>query len=107
MEEKGIDYGNSSRDTFKVALVGGFGNFYLVKKQVMDLFRFVPGDRRQSDIIRNKSDCEKAISLGRCAGITRSAIKRTSSLTGPIFRSVLRTDAGSSPSSPPILSPGS
>ncbi len=79
MEEKGIDYGNSSRDTFKVALVGGFGNFYLVKKQVMDLFRFVPGDRRQSDIIRNKSDCEKAISLGtallasRVVGIRQTA----------------------------------
>lgn len=79
MDEWGIDYGNSSRDTFKVALVGGFGNFYLVKKQVMDLFRFVPGDRRQSDIIRNKSDCEKAISLGtallasRVVGIRQTA----------------------------------
>lgn len=64
MEKRGIDYMNRTQDTFKIALVGGFGNFYLVKKQVMDTFRFTARDRRQSDIIKNKADCEKAISLG-------------------------------------------
>lgn len=64
MQRQGIDYMNRLQDTFKIALVGGFGNFYLVKKQVMDLFQFTAKDRRQSDIIKNKADCEKSISLG-------------------------------------------
>ncbi|MCD8361700.1 MAG: Hsp70 family protein [Lachnospiraceae bacterium] len=64
MEKHGIDYMDRTQDNFKIALVGGFGNFYLVKKQMMDVFKFIARDRRQQNIIRNKADCEKAISLG-------------------------------------------
>ncbi|MDO5538810.1 MAG: hypothetical protein Q4F83_01880 [Eubacteriales bacterium] len=64
MNENGIDYRNRIQDNFKIALVGGFGNYYLVRKQVFDTFQFISQDRRREDIIENQSDCEKAISLG-------------------------------------------
>lgn len=64
MDEEGIRYMDRNQDIFKIALVGGFGNFYLVKKQLEDTFKFNAYDKRRKDIIRNKADCEKAISLG-------------------------------------------
>lgn len=64
MDEAGIPYMDRDQDIFKIALVGGFGNFYLVKKQLEDRFKFNVYDKRREHIIRNRADCEKAISLG-------------------------------------------
>ena len=59
-----INYMERNEDNFKIALVGGFSNFYLVKKQIKDKFKFSEFDKRQENIILNRADCEKAISLG-------------------------------------------
>ncbi len=59
-KEKTMSHDNN----FKIALVGGFGNFYLVRRQVYDKFNIISDDERISGIIRHKEDCEKAISLG-------------------------------------------
>lgn len=64
MKEEKIDYMNPLCENFKIALVGGFGNFYLVRKQLEDTFRFATQDKRKENIIVKKSDCENAISLG-------------------------------------------
>jgi molecular chaperone DnaK (HSP70) len=64
MEEARIDYSVNTKDNFKIAMVGGFCNFYLTQKQVEDLFSKGADDRRFKDIIRDKSECEKAISFG-------------------------------------------
>lgn len=64
MENAGINYKDPLCEELKIALVGGFGNFYLVRKQMEDTFRFASQDKRQEDIIVKKSDCENAISLG-------------------------------------------
>ena len=64
MKEKKIDYMNRNNQTFKIVLVGGFGNFYLVKKQMTDKFCFSSTDERQNNVIKKREDCEKAISLG-------------------------------------------
>lgn len=64
MDQENINYSERNLDNFKIALVGGFGNFYLVKKQVRDKFSFSEFDKRQQNIIANRADCEKAISLG-------------------------------------------
>ena len=64
MGKLGIDYLNQKANQFKIALVGGFGNYYLVDKQVKDSFKFGTQDTRTSDIISNQSDRERAIALG-------------------------------------------
>lgn len=64
MDEHHIDYMNRNDQTFKIVLVGGFGNYYLVKKQMTDKFKFSSTDERQKNIIMKREDCEKAISLG-------------------------------------------
>lgn len=64
MEERNIAYKDSNLEKFKIAIVGGFGNFYLVKRQIKEKFKFSTYDKRTENIILNKSDCEKAISLG-------------------------------------------
>lgn len=64
MRTADIRYMDGSQDNFKIALVGGFGNFYLVKKQIEDKFRFSLYDKRREHIILNKADCERSISLG-------------------------------------------
>lgn len=64
MNKNGIEYSDREQDNFKIALVGGFGNYYLVKKQINDKFALSSFDKRKEDIIKNRSDCEKAISLG-------------------------------------------
>ena len=64
MKDKSIDYMNRNDQSFKIVLVGGFGNYYLVKKQMTDKFQFSSSDERQKNIIRKREDCEKAISLG-------------------------------------------
>lgn len=64
LDDSGFDYSDGNKENFKIALVGGFGNFYLVKAQLRDYFKLHAYDRRQKDIIVNVEDCEKAISLG-------------------------------------------
>lgn len=48
----------------KIALVGGFSNYYLVKKQVYDYFSIGALDERISGMVQNESDREKAIAFG-------------------------------------------
>lgn len=64
MEERGIDYMNRKDDRFKIVLVGGFGNYYLVQEQVSKKFTVNSMDNRQKHVIQSQEDCEKAISLG-------------------------------------------
>lgn len=65
MERSDIHYMDQDQDIFKIALVGGFGNYYLVKKQIEDKFRFSDfHDKRQRDIIQVREDRERAISKG-------------------------------------------
>ncbi len=64
MDENGIDYGPSAGDCFKVAPVGGFCNYYLTQEQIEQKFKKCSGDKRFSDIINDRRDCEKAISYG-------------------------------------------
>lgn len=64
LDESGFNYSDGNDENFKIALVGGFGNFYLVKAQLRDYFELNTYDRRQQDIIVRVEDCEKAISLG-------------------------------------------
>jgi hypothetical protein len=65
MDEEGIDYKVKNSDDFKIALVGGFCNFCLTQKQVEYLFdRGTEEDLRFKDIIRDRRECEKAVSYG-------------------------------------------
>ena len=64
MDAHGINYQDKKEEGFKIALVGGFGNYYLVDHQVRSLFGFGSQDLRQSGIIRNATDREKAVSMG-------------------------------------------
>jgi len=64
MEARGVDYRDTRQEQFKIALVGGFCNFYLVKKQVEDLFGLSAMDRRTENIILHREDREQAVSLG-------------------------------------------
>ncbi len=58
---EGVD---TYEDNFKIGIVGGFGNFYLVKKQICDMFSISTKDERTEGIIVNGEDRERAISLG-------------------------------------------
>lgn len=67
METNEINFRINGRDDFKIALVGGFCNFYLTRHQIEN----TPGielvldmDRRYEDGIYNSRDCEKAIAYG-------------------------------------------
>lgn len=64
MDRHDIRYMDRNQEIFKIALVGGFGNYYLVRKQIEETFRFSTMDKRQEHIILNLSDREKSISLG-------------------------------------------
>lgn len=50
MKKANIPYMDREQDVFKIALVGGFGNFYLVRQQLQQKFRFSTMDRRQEHI---------------------------------------------------------
>lgn len=81
MDHHGIRYMDRDQDVFKIALVGGFGNYYLVKKQIEETFRFSNMDKRQENIILHRGDREKSISLGAAmlsAGVV--AIRNTAPL---------------------------
>lgn len=59
------DPNSGSEDTFKIALVGGFGSFYLVKKQLSDIYKLDFNseiDQRTKNVSADKR--EQAISLG-------------------------------------------
>lgn len=60
----GIDVSKPNGDDFKIALVGGFGNFWLVHKQMQEKFEFTSTDDREKHIIVNEQDRERAISYG-------------------------------------------
>lgn len=71
LDEKGIDYTNEQSDTFKIALVGGFCNFYLTQKQVEKTPGLGRGglydDRRYMDFdmyLADGSEREKAVAYG-------------------------------------------
>lgn len=64
MEEHRIRYMDRDQDIFKIALVGGFGNYYLVRQQIEETFLFSTMDKRQENIILNQADREKSIALG-------------------------------------------
>ena len=57
---------DTRENNFKIGIVGGFGNFYLVKKQINDMFEISSKDERTEGIIVNSEDRERAISLGAC-----------------------------------------
>lgn len=65
MDQKGIDYtGEGEEDNFKIALAGGFCNFYLTERQIRDKFRDIAEDKRFQNIITDRRECEKAIAYG-------------------------------------------
>lgn len=65
MDKHGIDYtGNGEKDDFKIALAGGFCNFYLTEKQIRDKFQDSTEDKRFQNIIPDRRECEKAVSYG-------------------------------------------
>lgn len=64
MNKVGIEYDANVKDNFKIALVGGFCNFYLTQEQIEQFFHRGAGDKRFNDIIKDRRDCEKAISYG-------------------------------------------
>lgn len=59
-----IDYDERNVDKFKIVLAGGFGNYYLVKKQVADKFRFSSQDKRKEYVMNNTANGENAVSMG-------------------------------------------
>ncbi|MBQ4563984.1 MAG: Hsp70 family protein [Lachnospiraceae bacterium] len=64
MNKHNIRYQVDGDDNFKIAMVGGFCNFFLTQEQVEQKFKKATNDRRFSDIINDRRDCEKAISYG-------------------------------------------
>jgi molecular chaperone DnaK len=71
LEEKGIDYKNEQSDDFKIALVGGFCNFFLTQKQVQETEGLKRGgtydDHRYLDFdmyLADGSEREKAVAYG-------------------------------------------
>lgn len=60
-----INYRDPGNKSLKIALVGGFGRYYLVEEQIKRFFKFkIQNDKRQENIFTSTSDCEQAISLG-------------------------------------------
>lgn len=67
MKKNKINFEISDRDDFKIALVGGFCNFYLTRHQIENtpgIKRVLKIDKRYDDGIYNSRDCEKAIAYG-------------------------------------------
>ena len=59
-----IDVYSTEGEDFKIALIGGFGNYYLVRQQMHDKFRLSYLDDREKEIIYNEKDRECAVSYG-------------------------------------------
>jgi molecular chaperone DnaK len=53
---------SGTSDRFKIALVGGFGTYYLVQRQIAEMYNFSTSDQRQKNI--SVDNREQAISLG-------------------------------------------
>lgn len=70
-----IDVFKIKESNLKIALVGGFGNFYLVKNQMYEKFHFSQDDDKAKGIIHNEQDRERAISYG--AALIASGIFET------------------------------
>lgn len=64
MDGRGIDYKNPTEGNFKIALVGGFGNFCLVDRQISRKLGWVGLDKAKAGFKLVKGDREKAVSLG-------------------------------------------
>ena len=62
------NYTDPKTENFKIALVGGFGSFGLVKEQVRQKFGFSGTDRRKYDISADKKECAVALGAGLIAG---------------------------------------
>ncbi len=62
MKEKKFQYMDGNQDTFKIALVGGFGKYDLVHRQVNEKFKLASTDKRLEGI--GSENKESAISLG-------------------------------------------
>ena len=62
MRSHGIEFMDSTKKDFKVAIVGGFGKYYPVIKQVERKYCFSANDMRRVEL--PESDAEQAISLG-------------------------------------------
>ena len=62
MDESGINY-STAENNFKIAMVGGFCNFYLTQRDIEKKFHKGAADKRFKDIISER-DREKAISFG-------------------------------------------
>ena len=65
----GIDVFDKNSDKFKIELVGGFGNFHLVRQQMYEKFEISDDssdelDNRRQSIINSVKDGERAISYG-------------------------------------------
>lgn len=63
MKKEKLSYMDRGSDDFKIALVGGFGNFCLVKMQMDAKFKISSGDRRCEGIMGEQGR-EKAVALG-------------------------------------------
>lgn len=64
MVQENIKYMDRNNENFKIVIVGGFGNFYLVQSQVEKKYQFSSTDMRRKNMINGRENCEKAISLG-------------------------------------------
>lgn len=64
MKREGIDYMNPETDQLKIALVGGFGKFLLVRHQLEEIFHIKSHDKRDMKFTENEA--ELAIGNGAC-----------------------------------------
>ena len=64
MTEKNIEFRDGTKGNFKVAMVGGFCNFYLTQDQIEQTFAKCTGDKKFCEIIGDRRECEKAITYG-------------------------------------------
>ena len=56
---------SGNRDDFKIALVGGFGSFYLVQKQISEIYNITSNSQNDMRLKNIRTDrSEQAISLG-------------------------------------------
>ena len=64
MDANGINWRVNGDDNFKIAMVGGFCNFYLTQAQIEKKFARCTEDRRFSGLITDRRECERAIAYG-------------------------------------------
>ena len=64
MDANNINWRVNGDDNFKIAMVGGFCNFYLTQEQIEQRFGRGAADKRFSGLITDRRECEKAIAYG-------------------------------------------